>query len=356
MIIIITLIILITRTSESKDDYNIGLILPLTGDGSIFGQSYLKGAQIALNDIDLINGRAINLFAEDNKFDGTESINAANFLLNIKNVDTIVTLFHAPASSISSVVMNKSIPFIYEAYTVSILDENPYAFKSAFDAYSGCKKLMLYANENNEYENIGFLMSQTEYNQICLDAMREVESNINEYVYTFGDTDFKTILTKMKNENIDTLMTIMIDFEYIALFKQLVELDYQVNIMCATASECINPQVQDNISSDFLENSFGVDFIPPNIKTSIFGEKYLKKYPNTSSVELNYAVTGYEMINYVSEALKSCEPRDNTCLVQSLKDVKDYESAIESSGFKDRVLQVNNIIYSYKNGEWQLAE
>lgn len=355
-VILIASIVMFSAPNGEEENYKIGLIAPLSGFGAIFGESYLKGAELALEEVGSVNNREVKLISEDSKFEGKASVDAANFLINVENVDILDALFHLPSQSVNPIAKDKKIPFIYEAYTRSMIEDNPYAFKAHFDAVSGCEELMQYAKQNRKYEKIGILMAQTEYSQLCLEGMKKVEPNIEEYWYTFGDTDFKTLLTKMNNDGVDTLMTIMVDFEYAAMFKQLTELGYPIKVMCATASECIYPQIESDIPGEVLEGTLGIDFIPSNIRETSFGKKYLSKYPDASFVELNYAVTGYEMIKYTTKALESCKPNENECIIQSLKNVNNYGSVLGSPGFSERVLQVENKIYSYENGDWLLAE
>ncbi len=342
----------VEREYKESDVVKIGVIAPLSGSGSVFGSSYLKGAQLALEEID----NRIEIIAEDSKFEGKTSIDAANFLINVKNIDFLVTLFHLPAQSVSPIAKERKIPFVYEAFTVSMVEENPYAFKSNFDAFSGCRELIDYARGNEKYEKIGLLIAETEYGRLCFEGMKEIDTNVREYWYNFGDTDFRTILTRMNNDGIDHLMTLMIDFEYLALFKQLTELGYPIKVICATASECIYPQIEEEIPSEVLEGTLAIDFIPADIRDTSFGERYISKYGNVSSVEINYAALGYEMIKYVTPVLELCEPKESECIVRELDKINNYESILGSSGFKDRILQLENNIYSYKDGVWELLK
>lgn len=337
---------------DVRSEYKIGIIAPLSGVGSIYGESYIKGAELALEESD----KNINLIKQDSKFEGKASLDAANFLINVKNVDILNSLFHLPSQTVSSISKEKKTPLIYEAYTRSILDDNPYAFKAHFDAIVGCEKLMKIAKEKSFYQKVGILMAQTEYNQLCLDGLKKIEPNIQEYWYPFSNTDFKTLLTKMNSDGIDTLVTIMIDFEYAALFKQLTELGYPIKVMCATASECIYPQIEADMPASVLNGTLAIDFIPPTIRKSEMAKKYLSKHPEASFVELNYAVSGYEMIKYTSKAFDRCEPKEKKCLKQALENIKDYDSVLKSPGFKDRVLQVENKVYTYLDGIWQNIE
>ena len=154
VIILIATIVMFSAPKGEGENYKIGLIAPLSGFGAIFGESYLKGAELALEEVGSVNNREVKLISEDSKFEGKASVDAANFLINVENIDILDALFHLPAQSVNPIAKDKKIPFIYEAYTRSMIEDNPYAFKAHFDAVSGCEELMQYAKQNRKYEKI----------------------------------------------------------------------------------------------------------------------------------------------------------------------------------------------------------
>ncbi len=358
-IIVVVLLVISVIFSDKERDYEsvkLGMVVPLSGAGAVYGDGYIKGANLAIESLFPDKEKGIEIFVQDSKFDGKASVDAANHLLNINKVDVLVSLFHLPASAINSLAKESKVPHIYEAMTTSMVEESPYTFKSNFDALTGCEELLNFAKNNNEYNKIGVLMARTEYNELCLEGMRKVESEIKEYWYNFGDTDFKTLLTKANNQEVDTLMTMMVDFEYLAMFKQLTELGYDIKVICATASECINPVIQEEIPLETLNNTLATDILPPNVRETNFGKKYLEKYPEASFAELNYAIAGYEMINYIKEASRNCGSDKSACIHEELQRVSEYSSVLNSRGFDDRILQIDNKIYRYEAGEWALQE
>ena len=359
-VIVILIVVLIKvfspSVSENKDGYSIGSILPLSGPASNIGEPYAEGMRMAAEDINKaggIKGKQLSVFTEDGQFSGSKSISAAQSLLSVHNPDAITTLFHLPAVAVSPVVANAGKPFLHWDYSRSVIKDNQLAFKTGFDAETGCQSLIQYAKDHKTYKKLGVLMSKTPYNQDCFNGLKKAEGNVSEYWYEFGEKDFKTLLTKAKRDGVDALVTIPIDPEPVLMFKQLSDLGYPIKFICATASECIYPNVVQSASSKTLEGTLSIDFIPSSLTQSVpatrFEEKYNKK---PSSTELTWIALGYDDTAMIAEAMKSCTPHDSKCVGKELSTIKNYGSYIDSNGFKDRIQQLNLKIKQYVKGNW----
>ena len=83
----------IARNSGSSNVVQIGVMLPLTGDGAIYGEPMNNVVHLAASEINAqggINGKQIELLVEDSKCDGTDAANAAQKLINIDGVQAII--------------------------------------------------------------------------------------------------------------------------------------------------------------------------------------------------------------------------------------------------------------------------
>ncbi|MBU4369579.1 ABC transporter substrate-binding protein [Patescibacteria group bacterium] len=349
----------VSKEQVEEKVFKIGAIVPLSVSGANMGQPLVNGMDLAISEINEkagINGYKLKLYAEDNQFSGEKSVSAVNFLLNTINPDIYVSLFALPTNSISPVLREAKKPLIYEAYSRTALKDNLYAFKANFDSETGCEKLVRYLKGNKKYKKLGVIFSKSDYNEECLMGIKSIEPDVKEYWYVFGEKDFKTIFGKAKNDEVDRLITIGIEFEFVNMFKQLTELGYDISMACATASECITPKVKEVANKELLEKTISIDFIDVNIDETVFAEKYSNEHPNASFIDLAYGAIGYEEVMYISKAMESCEPGESACLIESLKNVKDYNTILGSNGFKDRVLQLSVKLYQYENGNWQVIE
>ncbi len=330
ILIVLVLFLLCACTNNvSEEKLKIGVIAPLTGWGAYYGVPELNGIQLAVLDSEIV--------VEDSKGLAKEAISAANKLINIDKVDAIIVSFAPPTLAVTPFLEENKIPFIYDAYIKSPL-ENKYAFKSNFDPEEGCKDLVEYSNSTK----IAAILANVEYSHVCLEGARSVKS-VDEFFYEFGETDFRTLLLKVKDYD-DVLIIGWAD-EFVNLFKQKAELDLKFRILCATASECIS---ENQAESQILKGTVGVDFLPV---TKGFKDKYIEAYGETSESELIFAAHGFDAIKAIEKAAKECE--DKECIRNNLESVKDYETGLNTNGFKNQVLQIKTTLYEY-NEEWEL--
>lgn len=154
LLIVCLAISLITGITAAlaEEVYKIGAILPLTGDISEYGERCKKGIDLAVEEINKeggINGRPVEIIYEDSKGSAKEGVGAAQKLINIDKVKTIigavassVTLAIEPITSQSKVVLVSPAssspkltgisPFFFRTWPSDVLEANvlaDFAFK-----------------------------------------------------------------------------------------------------------------------------------------------------------------------------------------------------------------------------------
>jgi branched-chain amino acid transport system substrate-binding protein len=362
-VILIIIIALILNNSQQKiiqetDEYTVGVVTSLSGPGASLGKPWVQGMELAVDEINEqggINGKNIKLVVEDDSMNTGKSATAANFIIDTANPDVLTTLFHISAIAMNPISENAKTPLITASFARSVLD-NPYTFKINFDSLTGCEDLVKYAKENNKYTKLGVLMSKTGYNEFCFEGANKVESDISEYWYEFGEKDYRTHLLKAKQDGVDALLTVGIDFEYIEMFDQINELGLDMSFFCATASECI---FNDNLASKASKlkgEVLSVDFVDPEtLPDSDFADKYNKKYEKAEGIVLTYSMIGYDQMIILKDVFEECNSGDKECIFKKLKKYDGVGSGIiNSSGFKDRALQLGNDVYEFVNNKWSL--
>jgi len=360
LLLILTGCQLFNRSSrkDREASYKIGGIIPLTGNGAALGQSYAQGVDMAVDEINAeggIGGHQLEFLLQDSKVSGADSVSAARFLLDTENPDIFLSMFTITATAISPILKEAKKPGIYQIFSRSVLENNLYVFKTHFDSLTGCEQLTEYAKEKGKYKKLGAIMALAEYSELCLQGAKNIDPDIKDYRYSFGEKDFRPFLVKAQAEGVDTILFTGIDQEFKDLFRQLTELNSSIKVICALAFECIPPETVKSIPAIVLDGVLGVDVIPLDINNSEFAEKYKSKYPEASFIDYSYAAMGYEDVMYVSKAMGSCQPGDSECLTKALENVSGYKSVLGSRGFKNRILQLDNRIYEFKDGAWQLA-
>jgi branched-chain amino acid transport system substrate-binding protein len=357
LVVTIVLIFSLTNTNkEYKEQHTIGLIAPLSGYGSDIGVSMAQGMQLAVDEINKkggVNGKNLNLVIQDGKL-GSTSASAANYIINTQKPDILVSVFQPPSEAVAPIAKQNNIPLIYDAYVRSIKEESKLMFKANFDSKSGCKALTKFAKENNKYKKLGIVFPDIGFSRECLEGIKEIETNVEEFWFNVDEKDFKTILLKVNNKNIDRIFVVGFDYHFINIFNQLNKYNYPIKVMAATTSEVFPNAVYKDLSNEFLEDTLTIDIIDIDIDKSDFAKKY-ESYINKNDlahVEYAYAAEGYDHVMLISKALENCKVRETDCIVESLENVKDHVTVNKNFGFNNRILQYTQKIYQYKNGNW----
>ena len=338
----------------STDPIKIGAILPLSGAAAFWGENVINGMNLAVEEINNsggVDGRLIKVIAEDSKADVKEGVNAANKLLNIDNVFTLITHTTAVSNAVVPLTEARQMPAIFDAADSAIPLNNKYAFKTFYDARKECKGLIEIANKRG-INKIGLLLPNAmPYAEDCIKGANEVTDNIVNLRYIFRDRDLRTVLLKAKKENVDAMLWIGFPFETNDIHKQRTELGINIPLLCGFKEECISDSAKEIIPQEYLNGMISFDF--QDISGGKFGKKYLSLYPETSSESLVGAAFGYDELMLIANSLKGNKELDTEKFYEDMMKTENYPSAMASKGFdENRILVLDTRLLEYKNGDW----
>jgi len=358
--IVIFLVIILFASKNyqtASGSIKIGVITPLSGSMSYWGLPSTNGMKLAVEEINNAGGisnKKLELVVEDSKGDVAEGANAANKLINIDKVFTIITDLTSVSNAVLPFTEKAQMPAIFNAADSNIALQSKFAFKTFYDAKKECKNLADYAVNVMGMKKIGLLLPTTmPYSQTCISGVKEVTSNTVDLSYQFLSGDYKTILLKAKQAKVDGMVWLGFPFETDVLNKQKQELGIKIPLLCGYKEECISDTAKKTVSNDYLNGTISFDF--QDISSSAFGKKYLALYPDTSTEDIVPVAFGYDEVMTIASALKKDSNLDKTTFFEELKNVKNYSTAIGSSGFdSNRILNINTRLLKYNNGNWDL--
>ena len=353
-IIIVIIIALITifstqKTPKQEETIKIGAILPVTGWGAYWGDPAKKGMLLAAEKI---NDPNLDLIIEDTQSDNKNAVTAAQKLLDINNVDLILVVFSGASNVVSPIVLDKNKIMIYDSFSPQILDKNPNSFKFYFDPYKEYKKLGEIAIEDGK-KNVAVILAQLEFADDIKKALNNLSGlNATYYYFNWDETDFRTILTKVKDQGADAIIAMGYEGNFLNMFKQMEELGINLPVYCGGRYDCLTDKI---INSTNVSGYTTFDIVLSND----FKDSFLEKYPSASGTEIMAAASGYDMVLYAYNALKECPNRDTECVREKLLNIK-LKSAIKTKeGFRnDRQYDISsvNIRYNGKEKKFELIE
>jgi branched-chain amino acid transport system substrate-binding protein len=130
---------LVPVAAAAEDTIKIGFPMPLSGPASVYGEPVVKGAEMAVQEINAkggVLGRKLELLTRDSKASADEAVRLARELIIKNGVDFLVgTLTSAEAPAVSTIAKENKIVFIAPTsktiQLVSPANLHPYIFRLA---------------------------------------------------------------------------------------------------------------------------------------------------------------------------------------------------------------------------------
>jgi branched-chain amino acid transport system substrate-binding protein len=302
--------LLLFSCANKTKDIEIGSIQQLTGQMSKYGKT-LQAALLA--EVDMINKERtssnlplINITFEDDKLDPKTGVNALQQLIQVKDIQIC---FGAQSSSVtlamSSVANQNKVVLISSASGApDISNAGDYVFRTCpSDVYEAtiCAE---YYNANYQGKSLAIIHTNNDYGVGLKEAFLTNianSENVNIFAFQQGQSDFKTILSKIKQQKTEIVYLIGYE-EMIAVFKQALELD----LTCLWLG---NNQMNDpDIVGKFEKSANGTIFPGHQYDLEIiksnhaeFYAKYLK-YSNGIDLDV-FAAYGVDALIAVNRAL-----------------------------------------------------
>ena len=349
-----------SSTSKQPDVYKIGALFPMTGSGAGWGELMRAGATLAAEDINAaggINGHKIEVVFEDSKGTPKDGVMALQKLMQVDKVPGFV-------ATISGVVM-AAIPVVNQGDSVlvncaargsgvvgagkhvfsivsSTTDEGIIQADFAFNHLKAKTAVMLYSK-----------------NELGVSFERDVKKRFEELGGTMltteghdqGSTDFRAVLTKIKQLNPDVIFLETSYQEDGSIIKQAAELGIKTRYISYDGIQV--PQFSE-IAGSAAEGVFssvaGWDPTNQDPEVQNFIKKYRAKYNKDPEI---LGAMCYDGVRMIAEAIKlggySAEG-----ITKGLEQIKEYNGATGHVGaFTDKHTVNKNVNWTiFQGGKW----
>jgi len=227
-VIAIGALVWLNQGGKKQEIIKIGVILPLTGNGAIYGNALQKGIELAYSESNVRD--KIKIIYEDDAGDAKTGINAFNSLVS-RNIKIVIggPMSHVASALIPIANKEKILLLSPFASDPSLSQADDYFYRvCATDDVDG-KVLANFINNDLKLEKVAFFYPSVDYGVGIRDAFLKHASGtpikivFNES-YQNGAVDFRTQLMKIKQSNPDVLILPAYIKEGIIILKQLNEL------------------------------------------------------------------------------------------------------------------------------------
>lgn len=338
---ITTLLLLGTATAA---DLKIGVVSPMTGATATFGQENTNGIKLAYEKFKKGPGKKFDLIFEDDKSEAIESTNATRKLLS---VDKVSAMIGAPTSSLAlasaPIVQEAKIPFITPTATnVKVTQVGDYITRACFtDDFQGVVMAKFAVQNLKKMRGLVLIENTSDYSKGLAKAFSEEFVKLggkmvssDELTYAAKDTDFQSLLRKVKRANPDFVFVPGYYVEVGLMLKQARALG--INIPFLGGDGWDSPKLfeiaGEAVKGSFISNHFAPDDKSPVVQN--FVKEYEKAYGSKPG---SFAALGYDSLGILVDAIKRAKSSKPADIRAALVATKGYQGITGTITFdKDR--------------------
>ena len=351
------------KGSVEKNEIIIGVAGPMTGDQSKLGGDLARGTRLAVDEWNArggVMGLTVRLEIGDDQHDPKQAVSVANKMVNLGIVGMVGHYNSSASIPASSVYHDAGIPMITPASTNPSLTEQ--GFQNVFrvvgrDDQQGSVAAQ-FAVTQLKVKRVAILHDKTTYGQGLADEFRKSLSqpeNVGVEVVSFdgltqGDKDFRGILTRLKEKNLDLYFFGGMFPEGGLLVKQAKEVGLNVPMM--SGDGVIDPKFIEiggaAAEGTYLTFTRDTETLP---HAADFLKKYRAKYGNELAP---YAIYSYDATNILLKAISEVQSTEGEKLITTIRKMK-YDGALGHIEFDEKgdVTQSPYIVWITRNGRFE---
>ena len=206
-----------TAGTASGDTIKVGVMGPLSGSASVYGQAVVNGASLYLKQVNEdggINGKQIELLTEDEQGDATQAVSCFTKMVDEGMTALVGDVTTTPTLAVAAESADYNMPMVtasataeavtYDAETDTV---NANVFRACFtDPFQGVK-MADYAYQKLSYTEAAVIYKKgDDYNEgLAENFISEFEAQggtiVDAETYSDGDVDYKTQLTSILGKN-----------------------------------------------------------------------------------------------------------------------------------------------------------
>lgn len=351
---------------KTGDTVKIGLNFELSGDVASYGTAERNGAQLAIDEFNAREDKPFTVESVeiDSKGDPSESTTAATKLISEDGVAAIIgPATSAPSISTYQVGSDNKVPIVSPSATQVNATMNgdtayEYAWRVCFeDSYQGAA-MAQYAFETLGNKSAVILNETSDYGQGLATTFKDTFEGLGGKVvaqeqYNAKDTDFASMLTKIKSKDFDVLYIAGYYGEAGLIVKQAREDGIDCNIVGADGfdSEKLSELAgASNLNNVWFTTSYTT--IDASDELKAFIDAYQKKYDAAPNM---FSALAYDATNVVLDQL-AATGETGEALNEAIKS-GDYTGLTGSFTFdeKTHTPKKSVLVVELKDGEQTTA-
>ena len=289
----------------------IGMIVPVTGEGSYWGVNYLRGAKLALEEINARagSGETYELVVEDDRCDSKLSVTAFQKLSATQGVKYFLgPVCSSGAMALAPLVARAKTPLIACSESSDIPNGGGYLYKIWIPNDRQGRALARFAIKKGHRAAV--ISIQNAYGNALSRAFREEFEKLGGEVTAFEEydpatSDFRSMVLRVRGTNPDALVMSSYIPDGVNLLRQIKESGYQGMLLSVSTvnSGDFFKQVGDQAEGLFIADV-------KDTTSDEFRERWKREYKAEWPGITSCGAAGYDAMRLLAEALRSSHDPD----------------------------------------------
>ncbi len=336
--------LVLSQSLMSAEVLKVGVVSPITGATATFGQENVNGIKLAYEKLKKAGGKKFELVIEDDKSDAIESTNATRKLINI---DKISAMIGEPTSSLAlasaPIVQEAKIPFITPTATnIKVTQVGDYISRACFtDDFQGVVMAKFAVNTLKKKKGLILIENTSDYSKGLAKSFSDEFlklggklASTEELTYVAKDTDFQSLLRKVKRANPEFIFVPGYYVEVGLIIKQARALGITAPFMGGDGWD--SPKLFE-IAGAAVKGSYISNHFAPDDKDPIV-QNFVKEYTKIYGVKPGgFAALGYDSVGIMNAAIQKAKSNKSSDINAELVKTKNYQGVTGLITFdKDR--------------------
>jgi branched-chain amino acid transport system substrate-binding protein len=328
------------NSAASGETIKIGVVTPLTGQTSSFGQSAKKGLELLeeqVNSAGGINGQKVDFLVQDDEGKAATAVTVGQKLINSDKVVAIVgPLTSTCANSLAPICQQYQVPMVTGTGTnTKITEAGDFIFRTCFiDPFQG-QVMAKFASEDLKAKTAAILFNNgDDYSKGLAEAFKSNFTSkggriVAEETYNTGDKDFNAQLTKIAPKKPDVMFLPDYYSTVAVIAKEARSAGVKATFLGGDgwdSSELFSIG-GDAVNGVYFSNHYAADDTAKEVVQFI--KDYKAKYSNT--VPDAMAALNYDAGKVLLESIKKAGSTDANAIKEALK---SYDGTVVSGHIK----------------------
>lgn len=352
-----------TSCSSEQDTIKIGAVLPLSGTFAVYGQQALKGAQLAVEEINNsggVLGHRLELLVRDNETNPAKTVTLTKELVQQEHVFSLM----GPVSSASRYAMtevaeNFKTPMFYG------IDYEGRHFSRYLICYSTIPEHYIEPVVPYLIENVGDKFYVFGYDYIWPHRMSEriIEAVDNHKGFVtnteftgFGTSDYSPVFQRIADSSADTLMLILPGADGFNFLGQMKEFDFgrKVSVVAFAADETYLTHLDpDSLDGVLTALHFFQDI--QNAASDSFVSHYQQFHGKESEVTYS-SKAHYDLVYLLVAAINKAGSKDKEAVIDALPGLELYKGKTKIRLREDHHFDLPMYLAQYSGQELKVIQ